>query len=111
MKIKENLILLIFIVLVLGGGYYWYEYIRSPVLTGESFTDAEVFGREFLSMAARMKRIQISADFLQSSAFVFLKDLTPIIEMPEMVGRPNPFLPIVGDSELDTGDVNLEDIF
>lgn len=93
MNIKENLILLVFLMILVAVGYFWYFQWRQPVVLEDD--EGQSFGREFLTMAARIKKIDINTDFFSSEGFLFLKDFTPVIEPAESVGKKNPFLPIV----------------
>lgn len=91
---KENFLLLVFLILLVAGGYYWYFYLRQPV-TADDLSGESVFGREFLTMAVKIKKIDINTDFFQSEQFLFLEDYTPLIEPAKIVGKKNPFLPII----------------
>lgn len=50
--------------------------------------------RKLLNALAKMQKIKIDAAFFGSPLYQGLTDLSPAIEIPEVKGRKNPFLPI-----------------
>jgi len=109
MNIKENVLFILFALFILAASYFWYTTWREPAVPKDSFNQTDIFGVDFLTMAARMKKIKLEAGFLQSSAFLSLKDLTPIIQLPEKTGRYNPFLPIDVKSESEFFEDSFDD--
>lgn len=96
MSDKSNLFLVIFIVFVLVSVYFWYTQFRdvSMEATISSSSEHQLLGREFVLLINKLRAITIDAGFFSDEKFLLLKDLTPTIEMPEKVGRDNPFSPI-----------------
>jgi hypothetical protein len=96
---KSNLIFLVLVIAVLAYGYYWFT--ENLSVTGEvSYDQVEIFGKDFLLLSERIEKIKLDPSFLQSEAFLSLKDLTPVIEYPfeTEIGKFNPFLPIIPPS-------------
>ncbi len=91
---KENLLLLGFIVVTIALGYFWYTQWR-PVAVSDNTTMENVYGGEFLSMTVKLKSLNLDTDFFQSPEFLFFIDQTPVIEIPTVTGKKNPFLPLV----------------
>ncbi len=91
---KENFLLSGFIIVVVALGYLWYTQWRPVVATSETVTE-QVYGGEFLAMTVKLKSIKLETDFFQSSEFLFFTDQTPVIEVPQVIGKKNPFLPLV----------------
>ncbi len=90
---KENLLLLGFIVVIIVSGYFWYTQWRSVAATGDA-TMENIYGGEFLAMTVKLKSINLDTDFFQSPEFLFFTDQTPVIEIPTVIGKKNPFLPL-----------------
>lgn len=90
---KENLLLLGFIVVMIVLGYLWYAQWR-PVDVTSNATMENVYGGEFLATTIKLKSINLDTDFFQNPEFLFLTDQTPVIEIPMVAGKKNPFLPL-----------------
>lgn len=93
MSDKSNLFLIIFIIFVLVAVYFWYTQFRDVNVetTVSSPGEHQLLGREFVLLINKLRAITIDAGFFSDERFMSLKDLTPVIEMPEKVGRDNPF--------------------
>lgn len=96
MSDKSNLFLIIFIVLSLVTVYFWYTQFREVDVsaTMSSAGESHLLGREFVLLINKLRAITIDAGFFSDERFTSLRDLTPVIEIPEKFGRSNPFAPI-----------------
>jgi len=94
MKFKENIIVIVLGILVLAGAYFWYSRFRTPYLSQSQAGDSINKEGEFLVMINKMSNIKLDAEFLKSEKFLQLKDLAPVVEVPENPGRDNPFAPL-----------------
>ncbi len=90
---KENLLLLGFIVVTIVLGYLWYVQWRPVDITSDT-TMENVYGGEFLATTIKLKSINLDTDFFQNPEFLSLIDQTPVIEIPTVTGKKNPFLPL-----------------
>ena len=110
MENKVNVIFILFIIVTLAFGYFWYTRLRtvSPDALLVAADSEREIGREFVSSVNRMRALVINTDFFINPVFESLKDMTPTIELPLNFGRDNPFW--WGDSEReDTGGVEPEE--
>ncbi len=96
---KENLLLLIVFIALVAVGYFWYTQWRQPVAIDVS---QEVQQDEFVKLSARIKKININADFFQSPGFLYLQDYTADIVPPKSIGKDNPFLPVFPPESINT---------
>lgn len=94
MRFRENTIVIIMALLVLAGVYFWYSRFRTPNLSQPQAGDSATEGGEFLMVINKMGNIRLNTEFLKSEKFLRLKDLAPVIEVPENPGRNNPFAPL-----------------
>lgn len=94
MKFRENIIVIIIAALLLAGVYFWYSKFRTPDLSQSQTGDLAAEGGEFLVVINKMNNIKLNTEFLKNEKFLQLKDLAPVIEVPENPGRSNPFAPI-----------------
>ena len=93
-KDRSNIFLLIFIIFVLAAVYFWYTQFRTPATDASlAAGQQQLVGREFVVLINKLKAITINTDFFSEPKFTSLKDLTPIIELPQQIGRDNPFAP------------------
>lgn len=93
---KTNILFIIFVVIFLGFGYFWYARIGSKPTEAEvsSFSQEKILGREFMATVDKIRTIKLDTSFFEKESFTSLKDLIPEIEEAENIGRKNPFLPI-----------------
>ncbi|MDO8555100.1 MAG: hypothetical protein Q7R75_00850 [bacterium] len=94
MKFKENIIVIVLSILVLAGAYFWYSKFRTPYLSQSQAGDSTNAEGGFLAVINKMGDIKLDTEFLRSEKFLQLKDLAPVIEVPENPGRNNPFAPL-----------------
>ena len=94
MKFKENIIVIVLGILVLAGAYFWYSRFRTPSLSQPQAADSINEKRQFLLMINTMSNIDLDTEFLKGEKFLQLKDLAPVVEVPENPGRDNPFAPL-----------------
>jgi len=95
MKSNTNIIFIVLLLMLLFGGYFLYSQLQIPeVDTAFSSEQAYLLGQDFLKMVEKIKKVKISTEFLDTSLFESLEGSTSIIEVPQDIGRENPFLPI-----------------
>jgi hypothetical protein len=95
MENKTNILFIIFLLIFAAVGYFWYSRISESAGEGTiSISQEEIFGAEFLSSIKKLKTLEFDTAFFEDEEFQALQDLTPVIEVPEEVGRDNPFLPL-----------------
>lgn len=94
MKFKENIIVIVLSILVLAGTYFWYSRFRTPYLSQSQAGGSINEDGGFLAVINKMNDIKLDTEFLRSEKFLQLKDLAPVIEVPENPGRNNPFAPL-----------------
>lgn len=94
---KTNITLIVVVLLVLGGGLYWY-------LTGQSGNQTPLMGiagpdnpaqSQFQSLVSQLQPISFNTAIFSDPRFTALVDITtPLV--PETAGRIDPFAPIPG---------------
>jgi len=91
---KSKIIPIIFVLILLVFGYIYYTRSQNPVSPDVSLNqDTRIAGQELVAAMNRIEKLTLDIDFFSDPAFKNLKDLTPVIVMPQKTGRPNPFLP------------------
>ncbi|MFH1979053.1 MAG: hypothetical protein ABII97_01545 [Patescibacteria group bacterium] len=91
---KTNILFIIFVILLFVAGFFIYTNLKEGSLGSVSVSAERVLGKEFVATIGKIKTIRIDTAFFDSSEFNALIDLTPVIELPEEIGRTNPFLPL-----------------
>ncbi|MFC1756929.1 hypothetical protein ACFLZC_02120 [Patescibacteria group bacterium] len=92
MKDKTNLIFLILIIAVIGGGFYWYFKTQDSEWDLTQMAGDAEFGKEFIDTINKVKKLKIDTAFFESEVFKSLKDASSEINPPETTGKRNPFL-------------------
>lgn len=100
------------LILVLAGGYFVYTTFFSseasapnPALSVGGGT-AAVLEQELLNELLQLQRIRLDATVFQDPALRVLVDMSQKIE-PQKIGRPNPFAPISGQAQSQSGSSNI----
>ncbi len=93
---RNNILTMIFILIVLGLGYMWYSYLKSrPSSSLRSVSSAlPAEGKEFLALLKTLESLKLDLSFFQDPAFQSLKEVQEPLPAPSSRGRLNPFLPI-----------------
>lgn len=94
---KSNILIIVILVIVLGGGLYWY-------MTGQSGNDAPLMDitasanpaqTQFQMLVSQLQPISFDTGIFSDPRFTALVDITtPLV--PETSGRIDPFAPIPG---------------
>jgi len=93
-KNRTNILFLLLFIILLLIGFLWYIKIRKISIDLDLSSDEHILGQQFLSTIEKLKKTEVDVGFFDSPSFQALKDLTPVIDFPEVVGRANPFLPL-----------------
>ncbi len=80
-----------FLALALGGYFVYTQFKMPAVGTALSIGQTQLLGGDFLAMVEKLKILKINFAFFSDETYVGMKDLTPVIATPPVVGRPNPF--------------------
>lgn len=91
MKNHINIYFFLFLLLFVAGFFFWYLKLRVPVADVGQTADELLESERFLAMVNKIRMIQIDTSFFSNEVFLSLKDLTPIIKIPDDLGRINPF--------------------
>jgi len=96
---KNNILITILVVGALAVAGFWYfnlSFSGQTEVVGKVLSENELVGepRELLNALAKMQEIKIDTAFFKNPLYQGLIDLSPTIEIPEIKGRKNPFLPI-----------------
>ncbi|MBI2627978.1 MAG: hypothetical protein HYW71_00900 [Candidatus Niyogibacteria bacterium] len=96
---KNNILITILAIGALAAAGFWYFNFFSSgqaEVVEKVLSANELSGepRELLNALAKMQKIKINTAFFENPLYLGLIDLSPTIEIPEMKGRKNPFLPI-----------------
>lgn len=100
---KNNKIILLTLLAIVGFAAYHYMFKKEPVLDGDTLVvdtpgganGEDMVGKELLITLSKLKSLTLDDSFFNDSIFVSLTDFSnPII--PQEVGRSNPFSPISG---------------
>lgn len=91
---SKNIIIAIFVIILLVFSYLLYSRRNTLSSSGDTVNkQTRATGQELVLSMNRIKTLQIDTDFFTSDSFMALRDSTPVIEVPQKIGRPNPFLP------------------
>ena len=95
----KNILIAILVIGALAAAGFWYFNFSSSGQTEvveKVLSAGELSGepRKLLNALATMQKMKIDAAFFESPLYQGLIDLSPAIEIPEVKGRKNPFLPI-----------------
>lgn len=95
----KNILISILVVGALAAVGFWYFNFSSSgqievVKKDLSANEASSEPKELLNALAKMQKIKIDTAFFENSLYKGLLDLSPAIEIPDVKGRKNPFLPI-----------------
>lgn len=94
---KKNILVIVLVVAILSTGIIWYMYFGStpsePV-TRVSEKEENEETRNLVSMLASLQSLRIDTAFFDDPIYKSLIDFSPTIEIPDNLGRANPFLPL-----------------
>jgi hypothetical protein len=93
------------VILVLGGvviaGVVWYSFLRdrgdTSLLQTNDLTQATEADADIVNTLLELRSVSLSGTIFSDPAFLRLRDFGRDI-VPEPVGRPNPFAPLLGAS-------------
>lgn len=91
-SIAKRWMMILGIVAILAGGYYWFVLRTEPVPSAPTQA-ARVPGQRNIILLRELEVINLSSQLFDSTAFQSLIDYTVTIT-PEPLGRSNPFAPI-----------------
>lgn len=94
---RQNILLIVFLLVIIIGGYLWYSYY-SPAALEAGVTsvalEKEATKQEFFRLLDSLETIKLDRSIFQEPIFQSLVNLSPEIAPREKKGRPNPFLPL-----------------
>lgn len=95
----KNILISILVIGALAALGFWYFNFSSSgqvEVVGKVSSANELSGepRKLLNALAEMQKIKIDTAFFDDPLYKGLIDLSPTIEIPDVKGRKNPFLPI-----------------
>lgn len=98
---KENILIIILVGAILITAFVWFRYFQNQggpeiiAVTQNNEEDKAILAtdKEFIALLKTLETIKLEADFLDDPIYKKLRDLTPLIILPETKGRDNPFTP------------------
>ena len=95
---RDNILAVIFVVILIVLGYIWYSYFQSksgPLVKGNNIPAAGGEGSsEFLALLAILEKLTIDTSFFEDPLFRGLGEKTELPPLPSLIGRANPFEPL-----------------
>lgn len=96
--LKNRIVLLILAGIVLAG-IIWYSFLggkgKEQLLKSEDLTKPGAVDESIVNTLLQLRAVSLSGTIFGDPAFMSLQDFGSQI-VPEPVGRPNPFAPLVG---------------